>query len=348
MKLGILGHFCIGFNRFDGQTIKTQNLADGIEKYSDNYVMKIDTYAWKKNPIRLVKQIKIAFKECESIVMLPAHNGVRVFTPILLYFKKKYNKKIFYDVIGGWLPEFLKDKKGLARNLKSFDGIWVETSTMKKKLEALGFTNVVVVPNFKELEVLTPTELTYLDNEPYRLCTFSRVMKEKGIEDAIDSVRFVNEQCGKIIYTLDIYGQVDSEQLSWFEELKISFPDYVKYRGTVPGEKSVEVLQNYFALLFPTRFYTEGIPGTIIDAYAAGVPVISARWENFSDVIDDGITGVGYDFFDVEKLKTLLLSFIMDPSTINDMKIACIQKAQKYTTKVVIDILIKGLKVKEK
>jgi hypothetical protein len=54
------------------------------------------------------------------------------------------------------------------------------------------------------------------------------------------------------------------------------------------------VLKDYFALLFPTHFYTEGIPGTVIDAYAAGIPVISAKWESYSDVIDEGVTGIGY------------------------------------------------------
>ena len=44
-------------------------------------------------------------------------------------------------VIGGWLPNFLKKKKGLTKSLKKFDGIYVETSTMKTILEEMGFTN---------------------------------------------------------------------------------------------------------------------------------------------------------------------------------------------------------------
>lgn len=48
--------------------------------------------------------------------------------------------------------------------------------------------------------------------------------------------------------------------------------------------------------MFPTLFYTEGIPGTIIDAYAAGLPVISSKWESYGDVIEDNVTGIGYEF----------------------------------------------------
>ena len=54
-----------------------------------------------------------------------------------------------------------------------------------------------------------------------------------------------------------------------------------RYCGIKDPKDSVKTLKNYFALVFPTRFYTEGIPGTIIDAYYAGVPVIASKWESF-------------------------------------------------------------------
>ncbi len=48
-------------------------------------------------------------------------------------------------------------------------------------------------------------------------------------------------------------------------------------------------------MLFPTKFKTEGIPGTIIDAYASGLTVVSSIWDNYNEIIDDGITGIGYE-----------------------------------------------------
>ena len=48
------------------------------------------------------------------------------------------------------------------------------------------------------------------------------------------------------------------------------------------------------------------IPGTVIDAYAAGVPVISAKWESFADLIRDGETGIGYPFGDENALEEIL------------------------------------------
>lgn len=343
MKIGILGHLGQGQNLLNGQTIKTNNLIEGLEQYSSMEVFRVDSHGWSKHPFRLLGKIKTAFAQCDCVVMLPAHNGVKVFAPVLLHYKKKYGKKIFYDVIGGWLPELVKDRPSLKKTLKAFDGIWVETQTMKDKLEAQGFENVTVVPNFKKITPLKEAQLVYPQAAPYKLCTFSRVMKEKGIEDAVMAVKAVNETMGNTVYTLDIYGQVDAEQNQWFEDLQKTFPDYIRYAGAVQSDQSVAVLKDYFALLFPTRFYTEGIPGTIIDAYAAGIPVISARWASFADVVQDRKTGFGYDFEDTDQLLQLLLTFARQPEACSALKENCLHKAQDYTMQRAMEILQKQM-----
>ena len=200
---------------------------------------------------------------------------------------------------------------------------------MKRNLEATGFENIYVVPNFKYLDIISADEHGEY-TVPYRLCTFSRVMKEKGMEEAIEAIKAVNDIADSTVFTLDIYGPVDSSQVGWFEELKQGFPSYVRYCGCVPFDKSVEVLKDYFALLFPTLFYTEGIPGTIIDAYAAAVPVISSRWESFSDIVDDRRTGIGYEFGDTKALIRVLDEIRQDPTLITNMKEECSKKAECY------------------
>ncbi len=343
MRIGVIGHFGDGLTMLNGQTVKTKNLVEGITKHTNIEIIKIDSHGWVKSPFLLFNAISKAFQECDAIIMLPAQNGVQVFSPLLLHYKKKYNKKIFYDVIGGWLPEFLHNKRHLLNTLKLFDGIWVETNTMKIKLIAQGFDNVVVVPNFKELQVLTPDELVYSGGVPYRLCTFSRVMKEKGIEDAVNVVKKVNEKLGYVAYSLDIYGQVDEKQIEWFEELKKNFNSCVHYCGCVESDKSVQVLKNYFALLFPTHFFTEGIPGTIIDAYAAGVPVISAKWESYADVIDEGKTGIVYEFNNLKMLEEVLLLVLQSPGKVLNMKEDCNEKAKKYMPHITVNNIIKNV-----
>ncbi len=341
----VIGHFAFGKTFLDGQTIKTKILTEELQKkLGQEQVLIIDTHGGLKTLAKSPVQILFALKNSQNVIIFPAHNGLRVYAPLLSRLKRFFkNRKLHYVVIGGWLPQFLTKRKGVAKALKKFDGIYVETDTMKGALEARGFENVFVMPNCKKLTVLSESELVYPQGVPHKLCTFSRVMREKGIETAINVIKKVNDQLGYLAYSLDIYGQVDTTQTEWFENLKKHFPEGVRYCGCVDADKSVEILQSYFALLFPTHFYTEGIPGTIIDAYAAGIPVISAKWESYSDVVDEGVTGIGYDFDDVEQFAQLLLSIAENPNTLLEMKYACIEKAENFIPANAIRVLLDAI-----
>ncbi len=344
MKISVIGHFGEGKNLLNGQTIKTRIITEElIKQLGQDDVLKFDSHGgWKtlvKAPIQVVKSIKNA----DDIIIFPAHNGLRVYAPLLHALKRFFkNKRVHYVVIGGWLPQFLSTRKRLSKILKRFEGIYVETNTMKKALESMGFNNVYILPNCKNLSIISTDKLRFSTNAPHKLCTFSRVMKEKGIETAINAIKNVNSDLGYTAYTLDIYGQIDAGQVEWFEDLKKNFPFYVNYCGCVDSDKSVDVLYKYFALLFPTHFYTEGIPGTIIDAYAAGIPVISAKWESFSDIIEDGKTGLGYEFGDSSQLEKILYKIVQDPYIVCNMKSECLRKAIDYIPKTAISVMMQN------
>lgn len=339
--ISVIGHFACGTVSLDGQTVKTKIVTEELQnQFGQNQILKIDTHGGWKTLVKAPFQTISALKKSRNILIFPAQNGLRIYAPLLSFFRRFFKDiKLHYVVIGGWLPQFLAKRKHLTRVLQRFDGIYVETNTMRGALEAQNFCNVFVMPNCKKLTVLSEDELVYPQEMPYKLCTFSRVMKEKGIETAISVIDKVNNQFGYLAYTLDIYGQVDPTQTEWFENLKRCFPKGVRYCGYVDAGKSVEVLQEYFALLFPTHFYTEGIPGTIIDAYAAGIPVISAKWESYSDVVEEGVTGIGYDFDNEREFENILLSIANDPQTLLDMRANCINKAKNYLPEIAVRII---------
>ena len=339
-KIGIIGHFGIGKNLLNGQTIKTKNLTEALkDKFGASEVLIVDTHNIKKNGISIFKGIINLFKQCDNIIMLPAHNGLKVFAPFLSNINRVYKRKLHYVVVGGWLAEDIKNNSILSSSLMKFDYIYVETKTMKTSLEDQGFSNIKIMPNFKKLEILTEKDMAYSVNEPYKICTFSRVMKEKGIEDIVKAVEDINSKSNRTLFRLDIYGAVDKNQIEWFEELKTRFPEYICYKGMVPYDGSVQVLKDYYALIFPTKFYTEGIPGTILDAYAAGVPVVASEWESCNDIMFDGFTGLVYDFDSYEALKKSLKYIADNVELWNSLKANCTEEAEEYTAERIIDIM---------
>ncbi len=336
-KICVIGHFGFGKELLNGQTIKTKIITNELQnQLGKQEVSMIDIAGGKKKLLKLFFKTGAAMKKNKNIVIMPVENGLMFFTPVLTFWNLIFHRSLQYIVIGGWLPKFISDKKWLQCMLKAFDHIEVETNTMKKALEKMGFQNVSVMPNCKELKILTEDELVYQYNKPLPICTFSRVMKEKGIEDIIRVVKEINEERNSIEFSLDIYGQIDRGYVERFEKIKKEFPLYINYKGEVPYSKSVGVLKNYYALVFPTNFFTEGIPGTIIDAYAAGIPVISSRWESFSDVVDEGIVGKGFEFGYPHELKKILQGLADAPEELLKMKLSCIKKAENFTVQKVV------------
>ena len=336
-KMSIIGHFGIGKTLLNGQTIKTKIISDELSnQFGNNDVLKIDTHGGIKSLIKSPFHVFKALRKSKNIIILPAHNGLRVYAPLLTFFNHFYERKLHYVVIGGWLPSFLEKQKKLSKSLKAFNYIYVETNTMKTALKQQGFNNIIVMPNCKKLEILDESELVYQESEPYKLCTFSRVMKEKGIEDAVNVIKAINQKNGKTIFTLDIYGQVESNQTEWFDALQKSLPKYIKYGGLVPFDRSTEILKNYYALLFPTSYEGEGFAGTVIDAYAAGIPVLASDWKYNKEIIIDHYTGLTYKTRQFEDFRNKLLWIYEHQKEWNLMKINCLNEAENYTPEKVI------------
>lgn len=343
-KAAVVGHFGFGHEYCDGQTVKTKTIAHELEaRFGEDEVLKLDTHGGLKRTLKIILYLLKIKKQYSNVIILPAHNGLKVIAPVLAFGKRSSNCSLHYAVVGGWLPIYIDKYCFLKKALMRFKAIYVETSTMKRELEERGFHNVVVMANFKELIPLEKDQLSNHTSPPFKLCTFSRVMKEKGICDAVNLIRQINEQSEQLQYQLDIYGPVDPLQQEWFDTLSASFPNYIRYCGVAAPERSVEVLRNYDFLLFPTKFYTEGVPGTIIDAYASGLPVIASNWMNFEDVVEHNVTGWGYDFDNIEALKELLLNLPNYAPQFSQMRENCCNKASEFLPHNAIVPLINNL-----
>ena len=338
---------CGAFRLWDvpkgGQEVKTCILTDALEaKYGKIY--RVDTLA-KNSRFLMPFQLVWAMMTCKDIIILPAHNGLVVLSKFLTLLNTIFDRRLHYSVIGGWLQDLLPEHPDVIKALHKFTSIYVETQTMMDALQKLGFTNVCVVPNCKPLSILKRGQMPKMYTEPYKLVTFSRVTEKKGIGTAADLVMKLNEKYDREVFTLDIYGPVDpGEDKGWFAEQQKHFTGAITYKGNVPFNKSVEILSCYFALLFPTQYYTEGIPGTIIDSYAAGVPVISARWKSYADVVIEGVTGLGYEFNTNVDFERILESIVADPSIVARLKDGCIKKAEDFLPENAIKPLFERIK----
>ena len=262
--------------------------------------------------------------------MLLSGNGMKFYFPILSFFAQKSHINIYHDVIGGNLDIYVLKYPKFKKYLNSFQINWVETAGMKRKLEEQGIENCEVMPNFKRLSIANIDISKQKFSEPYRFCIFSRVMREKGIEDAIDAIESINEEAGKEICNLDIYGRIDDGYVERFEKVLKRVTNAIQYKGMVPYDKSVDAIKDYYALLFPTYWDGEGFPGTIVDAFSAGLPVIATDWNCNAEIIENKKNGILYPNEEIRNLTEAIKWMLNNKDSINELKSNCLISAKKY------------------
>ena len=337
MRISIVGHFG-GKELFtDGQSVKIKSLYEGLSYYYPDLVIdKVDTYYLKKNPFIFIFSLFRCLIRNKKIIFLPAARGRKYMFCVFYYICVLLNRDVYHDCIASSLDRELADHPKWLKYLNRFKVNWMESPEQVKELKKIGINNAVYLPNFKHIECLSLDEMkTFQYMKPYNFCTFSRVEPKKGIEDALKIIQKINDAKG-FVAQLDVYGPIQPGFEEWFEQIKDTYKDICNYKGIVNPHDSVDALKKYFALLFPTQYYTEGMPGTIIDAMFAGVPVIARRWAWCDNMIQSGYNGISYDYESPELLEEILLRVIDDPNIILSMKGNCLNESEKYSEKLIV------------
>ncbi len=344
IKIGVWGQYGDGGPIADGQavrtTITTQEL---IKKYGESEVCILNTNAWRKHPIKFFLDTVSLLKKCENVIILPADNGLKIVAPIYDLFNKMYNRKLFYIVIGGFLPAFLKKNPSYIKMLNKYQKLFVQTPNLKKDLYDSGIKNIEMMTNFKLQEIRNIEDIHLNENENLNLCIMSRLTKDKGIEDAIEAINIVNSTLGGQKIHLDLYGIVPDYYEERFEEIIANNSNIVTYKGVANYNETASVLKNYFTMLFATYFHGEGFAGCLIDAFFAGIPVIATDWLYNKDVIKNQINGLLVPAKNPAELANAILKLYNDRELALKMSINNIEEAKKYTADQVLDGLYRYL-----
>lgn len=337
INIGIWGQFGDGKNIADGQAVKTLILYRELQNhYGESAVSIVNTNGWRRHPIAMLYKSFMLVAHSEKVLILPADNGFKIFMPILYNINRIFHRDLIYIVIGGFLPMLLKSKTKYIGYLNQCRAIFAETKTLTNDISIQGVKNVFTLPNFKRLNAREKGDLGIDDNEKIRLCVFSRVTREKGIEDAMQAVRLANEKLKKQVITLDIYGLLPDSYKDEFLTLINQYAQYVSYKGIVSFDKTVDTLKQYFAMLFPTYYHGEGFPGNIIDAYNTGIPVIATDWQYNRDILQEGRNGLLVEPKNPFLLSEAILKLYHDRNLAYQIAMNNLEDAKRYNPDVVL------------
>ncbi|MCX6204682.1 MAG: glycosyltransferase family 4 protein [Bacteroidetes bacterium] len=150
---------------------------------------------------------------------------------------------------------------------------------MKELLQGIGVAenNIVIKPNFVRD---TPYKISTHKNDTYLYA--GRIEEEKGIRHVVEAFKLSGKQ-------LVIAGD---GSLTGYVQTNIS--NNIQYIGLQTEQEMIALYHTCKAFIF-SSLLTEGMPMTLIEAFAAGTICIVATSPNTARMIADGADGILYD-----------------------------------------------------
>ncbi|MCH5239887.1 MAG: glycosyltransferase family 4 protein [Muribaculaceae bacterium] len=127
------------------------------------------------------------------------------------------------------------------------------------------------------------------NNRPLKIIFTARMLKEKGVEDLIAAAEILREKyeeevefilCGGLSSNPHALTQEDMERLTDGK--------YIKWLGHC--DNIPELLSEADIMCFPS-FYREGVPKSLLEASAAGLPIVTTDSVGCRDTVEEGKNG---------------------------------------------------------
>lgn len=257
-------------------------------------VKTADVKRTMKDPVRGIRILWQLIKRLpgSDILLLWANSsficsiGIVVMTMALI-FRKPYIVKIF----GAMLPERIEGLGPLRRKivlslLGRAHRLLPQTKMLAEDLVSrcgLDQGRIVHFPNFLPDSYFTGAAAK--KRFTGRCVFIGQIKSEKGVFDIIDSIK------GRKDLSCDFYGQhLEGDSDRFTSELSRS-PNCT-YRGILTLDEVMKILGGYDILLLPTTHPGEGYPAVILEAFAAGMPVIATQWRSIPELVEDGVRGL--------------------------------------------------------
>ncbi|MBI2625244.1 MAG: glycosyltransferase family 4 protein [Candidatus Nealsonbacteria bacterium] len=192
----------------------------------------------------------------------------------------------------------LEENKGFLRKLVYRNAMVciAASHAIKEYFEELGCKDVEVIPNgidlarFKNLDRQRSRNKLGLKDE-FAVMTVARLEKIKGLEYLIGAAKIISKNPPnqhKPVFIIIGDGS-ERKNLEGLAE-KLGVEDRVKFLGPIANERIPEYLAGADCFVLPSL--KEGFGIAILEAMAAGVPVVATNVGGIKDIIEGGKTGI--------------------------------------------------------
>ncbi len=132
-------------------------------------------------------------------------------------------------------------------------------------------------------------------NAPVKLISVGRLVEKKGHAYTLRALAHLRQARPELSVTLDIVGDGELTDALKGEAAALRIDDIVRFHGGLPHAQTLALLEEAEIFILPSVTAgdgdMEGIPVSLMEAMARGMPVISTYHSGIPELVEDGVSG---------------------------------------------------------
>ena len=194
-----------------------------------------------------------------------------------------------HGVLGRWLADLTYMRSAL---------VYVETQQLCRDFN--NPANFRWLPNTRDIE--SPAAIRR--DKVKKLIFLAQLHMDKGLGEALEACRHLPENCH-----LNVFGPGMSDtDFSLFD----GHPR-ATYGGVLEPAEIPRVMGEHDLLVYPSYCRSEGYPGSILEAFQCGLPVVAARWGGVPELVDHEESGLLVEPRSTAEVKSAIERLLEDP-----------------------------------
>lgn len=189
----------------------------------------------------------------------------------------------------------------------------------------------VLITNYIETQIFKPSKGKRKEKS---ICFVGRLSKVKNLFNLFEALKEHN-------YSLSIIGS--GPLLCDLKKFASTLDLNVNFLGTIPNHKIPQILNTHEIFILPSLW--EGMPKSLLEAMACGLPVIGTNVKGINEVIEDGKSGILCDT-NPDSISKAIIYLMKD----NDLKKKLGKNARKAIVKnyALESLVLKELEIMDK
>jgi glycosyltransferase involved in cell wall biosynthesis len=194
----------------------------------------------------------------------------------------------------------------MLRLLRHADCLVTLCSQAYAEAQAQGFadTRITVIPNGVDADRFKPQPSHGFQRK--RIVYVGSLAATKGVDILIDALYSLRQEQPEIV--LEIFGSGPEENQLKEKSATLGLADAVRFYGTVPDIE--HHLDTPCIVVQPSL--SEGMSNVILEAMAAGLPVVATRTGAAPEIIQDAVNGLLVDVGSAEQIHDAIARLLAD------------------------------------